>query len=175
VPAGWRNNPSQPERVKFHGAHGEIDVAYRCARAGVDLSIDGQPRQRVHVDHCTPELVCFEVDRVLRSYDVHRVDGTFFVDSPLGASELVEQPRFPQAEEEVQAGSLVAPLPGVVDDVRVAAGDQVAAGDVLLVLESMKMLYPVVAPAAGRVAEVRVQKSAHVEARTVLVVIEESQ
>ena len=87
--------------------------------------------------------------------------------------QLVELPRFPTAEEEVQPGSLVAPLPGVVDAVKVAVGDQVAAGDVLVVIESMKMLYPVTAPAAGRVAELRVQKSMHVEARTVLAVIEE--
>ena len=40
---------------------------------------------------------------------------------------------------EVQPGSLVAPLPGVVDAVKVAVGDLVAAGDVLVVIESMKI------------------------------------
>ena len=57
------------------------------------------------------------------------------------------------------------PLPGVVDDVRVVVGDTVAAGDVLVVIESMKMLYPVTAPTAGRVTELRRQKFADVEAR----------
>ena len=67
----------------------------------------------------------------------------------------------------------MAPLPGVVDAVRVAVGDRVSAGDVLMVIESMKMLYPVTAPAAGRVTEIRVAKAAHVEAKTVLAVIDE--
>jgi propionyl-CoA carboxylase alpha chain len=110
----------------------------------------------------------------MRTYEIHHVDDTYFVDSPLGSSALRELPRFPLAEDEVQPGSLMAPLPGVVDDVKVSVGDRVATGDVLLVIESMKMLYPVTAPMAGRVTELRVHKASHVEARTVLAVIEGS-
>jgi acetyl-CoA/propionyl-CoA carboxylase biotin carboxyl carrier protein len=53
------------------------------------------------------------------------------------------------------AGSLQAPMPGTVLIVRVAEGDVVGAGDVLLVLESMKMELEVSAPHAGRVAGLR--------------------
>jgi len=173
IPAGWRNNPSQPEVVKFRGASGEIAVAYRWSRGELEVSIDGEAQPAVRVDVCSPERVTMEVGGVLRTYDVHRVHEHHFVDSPLGSSALFELPRFPSAEEEVQAGSLMAPLPGVVDDVKVAVGDQVSAGDVLLVIESMKMLYPVTAPQSGRVAEIRVQKKSHVEARTILAVIDE--
>ena len=81
--------------------------------------------------------------------------------------------RFPQPEEEQQAGSLVAPLPGIINEVRTKIGDIVAAGDVLLVIESMKTLYHVAAPVAGRVTELRVEPAAHVEAGTLLAVIEE--
>ena len=45
---------------------------------------------------------------------------------------------------------------GNVWKVEVAAGAKVAAGDVLMILESMKMEIPVEAPVAGTVAEVRV-------------------
>jgi acetyl-CoA/propionyl-CoA carboxylase biotin carboxyl carrier protein len=48
-------------------------------------------------------------------------------------------------------GPLRAPLPGTVVAVEVAEGDAVAAGDVLLVLEAMKMEHPVVAPVDGTV------------------------
>ena len=114
-----------------------------------------------------------EVDGVRRNYDVNRVGSTHFVDSPLGASELVEIQRFPSPESEAEAGSLVAPLPGIINEVRTKVGDIVAAGDVLLVIESMKTLYHVAAPAAGRVAELRVQPAAHVEAGAILAVIDE--
>ncbi len=173
IPAGWRNNPSQPELVKFRSARGETAVAYRWSRGELALSIDEQELSAVRVDECSADRVTMETDGILRTYTVHQVGDHYFVDSPLGASTLIELPRFPSAEEEVQAGSLMAPLPGVVDDVKVAVGDQVAVGDVLLVIESMKMLYPVTAPQAGRVAEIRVQKKSHVEARTVLAVIDE--
>ncbi|HVU89633.1 MAG TPA: biotin carboxylase N-terminal domain-containing protein [Pirellulales bacterium] len=173
IPSGWRNNPSQPEIVKFRGVHGEIEVAYRWARGVLSLATDGAAQPNPRVGRCTAELVELETASILRSYHIHHVGDTFYVDSPLGSSALVELPRFPTIEEEVQPGSLVAPLPGVVDAVKVNVGDQVAAGDVLVVIESMKMLYPVTAPAAGRVTELRVQKAMHVEARTVLAVIEE--
>lgn len=49
---------------------------------------------------------------------------------------------------------LVAPMPGVVLQVRVAAGDAVEAGQILMVVEAMKMEQSVKAPRDGRVARV---------------------
>jgi acetyl-CoA/propionyl-CoA carboxylase biotin carboxyl carrier protein len=54
------------------------------------------------------------------------------------------------------AGSLSAPMPGSVLLVHAGVGDDVAAGDVLVVLESMKMELQLVAPASGSVARVAV-------------------
>jgi 3-methylcrotonyl-CoA carboxylase alpha subunit len=54
-----------------------------------------------------------------------------------------------------RAGTLSCPMPGQVIDLRVAAGDRVEPGDVLMVIEAMKMEHAVRAPVAGRVAELR--------------------
>ncbi len=61
---------------------------------------------------------------------------------------------------------------GNVWKVEVAVGDQVALGDVLIILESMKMEIPVEAPAAGRILELRVKPEDSVAEDEVLAVIE---
>jgi biotin carboxyl carrier protein len=53
-----------------------------------------------------------------------------------------------------------------------APGDEVGAGDVIAVLETMKMEIPVTAPAAGRVAEVRVLQGEIVQEGDVIAVVE---
>jgi len=67
--------------------------------------------------------------------------------------------------------SLAAPLPGKVTHVAVKAGDAVAAGDTLVIIEAMKMENELKAAAPGTVVEVRVQPGQAVTAGDVLVVI----
>ncbi len=54
----------------------------------------------------------------------------------------------------------------------VKPGDAVAAGDPLVILESMKMEIPVESPAAGTVTEVRVEEGAVVQEGDVIAVVE---
>lgn len=68
--------------------------------------------------------------------------------------------------------TLVAPMPGKIVRVMRAAGDEVAAGDGILVVEAMKMQNEVQAPKAGHIAEIRVQEGQTVNAGEVLAVVE---
>lgn len=175
APSGWRNNPSQLQQTRFRRADGgEVVVEYRFTRAGLQLRIDDCERPGARCESLSPEQVQLEIDGVGRTYQVHQCDDVSYVDSPLGASALVELPRFAVPEEEGAAGSLVAPLPGVVSEVKVRRGDVVAAGDVLLVIESMKVFHWISAPLSGTVAEIRVEPGSQVEGGTLLAVIEES-
>ena len=64
-----------------------------------------------------------------------------------------------------------APMPGNILKINVAPGQKVEEGDVLIVLEAMKMENEIVATKAGTVAQVAVSKGAVVETGTPLVVI----
>lgn len=62
-----------------------------------------------------------------------------------------------------------APMPGNILDVKVNPGDAVKAGDVLVILEAMKMENEIVAPADGTVAGVNVKKGDTVNSNDLLV------
>ena len=72
------------------------------------------------------------------------------------------------------AGSIVisSPLPGIILDLRVKAGDTVKKGDTLLVLEAMKMENNIQATSDGKIARVSIQKGDSVLEGDELVVIE---
>jgi len=65
-----------------------------------------------------------------------------------------------------------AQITGNVWKIERTVGDVVAAEDVILVLESMKMEIPVEAPVAGRLSEIRVREGDNVEEGAVLAVID---
>ncbi len=63
-------------------------------------------------------------------------------------------------------------ITGTVFKIETDVGAQVAEGDVLVILESMKMEMPVEAPRAGKVSEVRVEVGQSVAENDILVVLE---
>jgi biotin carboxyl carrier protein len=74
------------------------------------------------------------------------------------------------------AGGLItvkAPLPGLIIDIVVSVGADVKPGDVLLIIETMKMENNVVSPKSGRIKEISVQKGDTVNEGVPLVVIAE--
>ena len=70
------------------------------------------------------------------------------------------------------AENIVAPMPGNILDVRVTPGTEVKSGDVLMILEAMKMENEIMAPRNGKIVSVAVKKGDTVEADTLLCVLE---
>ena len=64
-----------------------------------------------------------------------------------------------------------APMPGTILDVKVQNGASVKKGDVLFILEAMKMENEIMAPCSGTIASVNTSKGSAVESGTLLCVI----
>ncbi len=178
---GWRNTVMPPEARTYEHAGEDVTVSYRTNRDGT-LDIDGRT---VKVHSTLEGWVDFEeLDAVEglsgpRPHSRHRVHvfkagADVWVQGPDGDVRLVGLPRFPEADRgEHVAGGLVAPMPGKVISVDVQAGDHVEVGDLLMIVEAMKMEHRVLAPHAGAVGELRAHVGDQVNGGDLLVIIEE--
>jgi acetyl/propionyl-CoA carboxylase alpha subunit len=165
VPSGWRNNPSMLRSETLD----DVVVEYRLG-LGAEFRVRGE-RLDVEVVSAAPDRVVLVADGVRRSFDVDHGDGEVFV----GPLRFGVAARFVDPADVVAPGSLAAPMPGTVVGVPVAVGDRVEAGDVVVVLEAMKMEHVVRAPEAGIVAELSVAVGDRVDVGTVLAVLEDEE
>src|SRR5262245_42607297 len=173
LPSGWRNNPSQPQRVSFRSGEETIDVSYRVRTADdVEVGVDGAAR-RAAVLASDGDHIALTLDGLRRTCRIVARGDVHWVHSPLGSSELHEVPRFPLAGAEEEHGGCRAPMPGRILAVRTAPGEAVTKGQVLVVLEAMKMEHEVRAPEDGVVREIPVEPGQQVDAGALLVVLEE--
>jgi acetyl/propionyl-CoA carboxylase alpha subunit len=173
LPSGWRNNDLDRQEVTFDVGPRTVHAAYRIGRRGravAEVTLDGEVLD-VAIRATAGDAVTLEAGGVARRYAVQQVGAVTYVDGPDGSSRLVEEDRHPVATEQVSAGSALAPMPGSVVRVAVTAGDRVESGQVLVVLEAMKMEHAVHATSPGTVAEVDVAEGDQVETARLLVVV----
>ncbi len=153
-----------------HGGDGgsaEIAVALTEREARVDGGPPRSLRARLAPDG---RLTC-ELDGASHNLDHALLDGVHWVAA--GAESVALRVVEPIVEGGAAAqGALEAPMPGAVLSVRVAAGDSVGEGDVLVVIESMKMELTILAPHDATVASVEVAEGEQVRQGQPLVALE---
>lgn len=93
--------------------------------------------------------------------------------APAAAPKAAPAPAPKAAAAPVAAGAatITAPMPGKILDVKVKAGQAVKRGEVVLILEAMKMQNEIMAPADGTIADVRVSAGQAVNTGDVMVVM----
>jgi biotin carboxyl carrier protein len=140
--------------VEFAAVHSNVDTGEGL----YSLIADGKSYQ-VHAER-TEEGMRMVIGR-------HRIDLTVLTEREWRLHKVA--PR--QAQ---QSGTIIvkAPMPGLVKSVLVSAGDEVAQGQRLVVLEAMKMENDIVAARPGRVSAVHVDQGATVDGGKPLVTME---
>ena len=166
IPTAFRNVPSQPRTRTYHRGPAEFVVSYSAAGSNlVQRDLDG-----VTVLEATPTQVRLNNNGVVETYAV-AVGDHVDVDGPLGSASFAPVPTFVDPAETVAEGSLLAPMPASVISVAVENGQHVSKGDVVVVLEAMKMQHTIAAPNDGVVSELSVKAGTQVESGAVLAVI----
>jgi propionyl-CoA carboxylase alpha chain len=172
VPSGWRNNPSQMQELRFrHDGH-DVPVRYLRQRDSSFAFEVAEHRGAARLLDLEGDRAAIEIDGVREVLTVVTLGRDAWVQGALGEVHLVEIPRFPEAEVEAIAGGHNAPMPGKIVAVHVKAGDRVTRGQLVIILEAMKMEHRILAAADGVVREMRAHPGGQVEAGELLLVIE---
>ncbi|QIN83252.1 biotin/lipoyl-binding protein [Rubrobacter tropicus] len=156
------------------GPHTHEVLAERAGGKRLLLRLDGNETV-VDVRHAGPPDLRVVIDDSPVSARVSAEDGMIFV-SYGGETYPFGKPGPPGVEDSASgttAAGLVAPMPGTVVRVLVSVGDEVEEGQLLLVLEAMKMEQPFTAPHAGRVKSLPYKEGSLAPGGAVLVGLEE--
>ena len=171
---GWRLGHGGKRRVAFiHAGERQIVTAHGSAGDYVLVPPDGEP-VTVSGARLSEGVLSGRFDGKARRFGVHAEPGSLVLHDGTARLQLavVEVYRRDSDTSAAQDDQVRAPMPGRVVVVRAARGDNVVAGQELLVIEAMKMELALKAPRDGIVASVDAAAGDFVEADTVLVSLE---
>jgi len=169
----WSTGPARSLMVIGEGGHRQrVSVIARSDAAPYEISIDGQSIS-CEILTQSDDAAGAVVDGSHLSLAIAWQGSTLWLDGGAGArcfddmSYVAAEPASREA-----SGTVIAPIAGRAVRVGVGEGDTVTIGDLLVVVESMKIEHAVSAPVAGKIARVAVAAGDQVAARTLLVEIE---
>ncbi|RMF33241.1 MAG: ATP-grasp domain-containing protein [Alphaproteobacteria bacterium] len=172
---GWRNSAATPRRCRLAcaGEHHELSLAVDARAAPMRFTARaGAEEEVIEILGMEAGRCSYIADGLRRSTRFVRDGGTLHLDDPSGAMAFEDATHQPAIHaEEAGSGRIAAPMDGAVVAVRAAAGERVARGQILVVLEAMKMEHPLRADIDGVVEEIRTAPGDQVRIRQLLVTI----
>ena len=167
-PSGWTNGRLPNPNITFLLFGEEIFVEYKLINKNKFLVFNSEV-EVVNIDDKYIDLV-FDGVRVKSRISE---DAEFIlVHIPSGDVSFEVKPRFSMPGLEVQAGGLVAPMPGKVVDLKVKKGSKVKSGETLVILEAMKMEHSIKASEDGVISDIFIKENDQVENGAVLMVVD---
>ena len=177
VRSGWRNSILPFEIMQFQVGDETCLIQYRSRRDGRFRFRFGEDDEEtlVTVFDCGTGLVDIDLGGIRVTYRIERDGMKWHTHGNRGDLSLLELPRYPDTSAGELAGGLMAPMPGTVLAAEAKAGDTVSKGDLLLILEAMKMEHRITAPMDGTVETMHVNAGDQVENGQLLVTLNENE
>ena len=168
MPANWTNGRMPLQRVKLHFMQDEIEVQYKLNKDNL-YEVMGSICE---IYHCDSTGIDVEIDSHRFYAHVTEAGCEITINMPFGDVNASVLPRFIEPGNDVPEGSLIAPMPGKVIDVKVKKGSKVKAGDTLVIIEAMKMEHAIKATETGKIAKVMIKLNDQVDNGATLLVLE---
>ena len=171
IPSGWRNGRLPAQEISLLHDGENLNVSYKSRR---DASFLFNDKKIVKLHKWSARGIEAEIEDERINSLITESPEAIHVQTTKGTVSFVLVPRFEPPGFQIAEGSLVAPMPGVVLEIRVSPGDSVSTGDTLLVLEAMKMENHIKAPHDGTVSEILVSENQQLENGVPLLVINQT-
>lgn len=168
LPSGWTNGRIPKQNIKFNYKEEEINVTYKANKDG---SFNIHNSSNAVVYEYFEDGIDIEFNGRRNFSKITISNNKILVHMPYGDILLDIIPRFVVPGMEVQAGGLVAPMPGRVIDLKVKKGSKVKAGDTLVILEAMKMEHSIKATENGVISDLFISSNDQVENGALLMVL----
>ncbi|MBO9663571.1 acetyl/propionyl/methylcrotonyl-CoA carboxylase subunit alpha [Dokdonella sp.] len=169
---GWRLGHPGRRIVALLDRGERIEVVAQGSGGSYRLDADGR-RIAVGHAHLADGLLTLEADGTARRWQVAFDRNGVSVHDGVRRRTFTHAPSFTWTQESAASGDrIVAPMPGRIVVVKAQAGDEVAAGQEVLVMEAMKMELSLKAPRAGKIDSVQAAAGDFVDADAVLVRLE---
>ena len=162
-----REEAAQPAQETESGAQAAVSEAEAASTEGGEKPAAEAPAGQAA---STPQTAEFEVEVEGEVFKV-RVTGAGMAVAAAPAAGGQHQPAAAPAPKAAGDGAIVAPMQGLIVSVPVSVGDEVRLGDVVAVLEAMKMQNDIVSTKPGKVTEVYVREGEVVKPNQPLVAV----
>jgi propionyl-CoA carboxylase alpha chain len=169
IPSGWRNSRLPRQKIGFSYLNKEVFVSYKSNR---DNTFSVNEDSTAQILNWSGKGIDIEINNSRFFSKVTQDKDNLVVHGPWGDVLFKVLPRFNLPGTEIQAGGLVAPMPGKVIDLKIKVGSKVKKGDTLVILEAMKMEHQVKASKDGKITKVLIKKDDQLENGALLMVLD---
>jgi geranyl-CoA carboxylase alpha subunit len=174
--AGWRNAGNAPWRFLLKHGEQQFAVELSVLEAGLQPRLDvkiGEQQLQLRLLGTDGRWATLELDGVRRRLAYQQSASTLWLYGDNGNLELIDVSHAPaSAAVGTGSGMIKAPMDGAIVEVLVEDGSRVCKGQLLLVLEAMKMEHPVKASIDGIIRRVQVSKGDQVRNRQQLLEVQ---